>query len=238
MSTIVRKTLVCLVAVFAMSALEASAASAIAPEFEKSGGGLPTLKGFKDTSGVQTLYAPGVTIICKKSNSAGKITGLKTVGEVTVTFEECKLWNTALTIECGVKSKSPLGSLGTIITNKLKGELGVTTIGTKVGEALAPESGATFVEIEAVAPCSVFTGVTKVEGSVIGEVTPINTLQTTGKLIFRTEATKTKQQIKKCSGGTVIILCNGESDVLSSFGGTSALESEDTITFEEAIKVT
>jgi len=188
---------------------------------------------FADSSEVQTLYAPGVIIICKKSKSTGEITGNTTVGNVVVTFEECEAEVIATKVKCKVHSPV-LGAPETITTNKLHGELGTTTVGTLVGEALAPETPETFVEIEGTCITK-----TKVTGSVIGEVTPINTLQTTGKLIFRTEPAKsTKQQIKKCTGGTVIILCNGESDILAAFGGTSAIESTDTITFEEAIEVT
>jgi hypothetical protein len=225
-----------LVAMFAMSALVVSAASAAAPEFKP----VPTKKKFTDKSGTSKLIAPGgIVISCQTSTSKGEITGVKTVGNVAVTYASC----TAKTKTAECPAKSPESTVaGTIITEKIKtakanplsGELGTTTVGTKVGEALKPATGEIFTEIEGT--CIVKTAVT---GSVIGEVTPINSKKITGELVFRAEPPgSTKQQIQSCSGGTVIILCNSESDILEAFGGSASLESKDEIRFEEELEVT
>jgi hypothetical protein len=61
-----------------------------------------------------------------------------------------------------------------------------------LGDLLTPETGENFVELEVSGTnCPLFTrGVQEVKGSVIGEITPVNTMSTAGKQIFPSTAIK------------------------------------------------
>jgi hypothetical protein len=224
-----------LTAMFAIGATLTSIAVAAAPEFAPS-----TTQKFTDKEGITVLTAPGeIKITCQSDTSKGEITGPKTVGKLAVTFKECKARKK--TEECSARSPESSG-IGIITTEKLKtnkanplrGELGTTTIGTKVGEALQPETGEIFTEIEGTCIVKTF-----IAGSVIGEVKPVGTSQLISELIFRAAPVgTTKQEIKSCSGGSVIILCDGEEDVLEAFGGSVSFESSDQIRFEKPVEVT
>jgi hypothetical protein len=234
------------VAVFAMGAITAAGASAAPPEFskwchevtketgkfedskcekEKAKGNFERIK-FTSVSGAGKMEAAGTVIECKKDTDVGELTGPKTVGKVVVTFTECE--GTNGTKKCKVKSKGS-GTEGTIVTKELKGELGEVAAAesaTGVGLSLKPTSGSTYVELEGTClPISP----APVTGGIIGEVTPIKTLSTTGKVVY-TIASK-KQKIQKFVGGAA--------EVLKVFGIAEApLETTDTITFGEAIEVT
>jgi hypothetical protein len=202
---------------------------------------VPAKRKFTGSSGVSTFFAPGVTVTCKKAKSKGEITGERTLGSVAMTFEECEAENTVDQIKCQIYSQGK--ELGTVETAPLAGELGVTTVGTKIGEALKSEkenASKEFVFTEiASSSHNQCIPTTKIRGSIIGEVAPIGTPKTEGKLTFEPEAAKsTKQKIKVCSGGNVFILCNETSDILNAFGGTISLESTDAVVFGEAIEVT
>jgi hypothetical protein len=203
-----------LVAVVALSAF-ASASAFAAPEFKGEGAVAGTT--FTSTSGAGKMEGTE-TIKCSASTSSGEITSATTVGKVVVTFTGCE--------DKGKKCKSSSGAAaGEIKTVSLKGELGEVAsaeAASGVGELLTPESGSKYVSIES---CTLFA--VEVTGSVIGEVTPINTLSTEGKLIY-TEASK-KQTIKKFVGGST--------HELSAFG-SSGLETSNTVTFSKAIEVT
>jgi hypothetical protein len=225
-----------LVTILMITATATSVAAASAPEFVPS-----TTQKFTFKSGTSKLSAPGeIKITCEKSTGKGEINGAKTVANIGITYTGCK-GKKKTESECSVKS--PESSVaGTITTEKIKtgklnplsGELGNTTIGTKVGLALKSTIGEVFSEIEGTC---IFT--TMITGSVIGEVTPINLSQLTAKAIFRAAPPGSdSQQIKSCSGGTVIILCNGENDTLEAFGGPTAWEAEVEITFTATVKIT
>lgn len=204
-----------LVAVFAISAV-ASASALAAPEFKGEGGAEVKGTTFTSTSGAGKMEGTE-TIKCTASTSAGEITSATTVGKVVVTFTGCE--------DKGKKCKSSSGAAsGEIKTVSLKGELGevaTAEAASGVGELLTPESGSKYVSIES---CTLFP--VEVTGSVIGEVTPINTLATTGKLVY-TEASK-KQTIKKFVGGTT--------HELTAFG-SSGLETSNEVTFSKKIEV-
>jgi hypothetical protein len=201
---------------------------------------VPAKRKFTGSSGVSTFFAPGVIVTCKKAKSKGEITGERTLGSVAMTFEECEAENTADKIKCQIYSQGE--EPGTVETAPLAGELGVTTVGTKVGEALKSEkenASKEFVFTEIITNAERCIPTTKIRGSIIGEVAPIGTPKTEGKLTFEPEAAKsTKQKLKVCSGGNVFILCNETSDILNAFGGTISLESTDAVVFGEAIEVT
>ena len=173
------------------------------------------------------------TITCAKSTSSGEITGPTSVANVKVTYTSCTQGTGK--VKCkSIKnpSKPTEGTEGAeeeIITNTVEGELGTVTEGTKVGEDLKPIAADTrFVTIK----CGTLN--IAVTGSVIGEVTPINKLQTTGTLVFAANAGNTNQRY------TEITLASGlTTDHLTAFSENAWLVSTDEIAFtNEAIEVT
>ena len=208
------------VAVFALSAIVASAASA-APEFLHEGKEV-VKKGFTDKSAEGKLSAAGIEVTCIADTSEGEIKGTKQVGKVFVSFTGCTAKNGTET--CPVHSTG--APAGTINTNELEGELGEVAeveSKTKVGLDLKAVAG-NFVTLEGT--CVPTTNVT---GSVIGEVTPVNKLQKTGKLVYTTKSGK--QKIQKFVGG--------ETDVLKAFSLVEVQETtKDTVTYEETVEVT
>jgi hypothetical protein len=178
------------VAVLAMSLTAVSAAVASPPEFNPG-----TLNIFTSESGSGTLETSSGTVVsCLTDLSTGEVTGPKTVGGVVVTFHNCSSKNSSE--GCSVKSTNgPNSSL--IITSPLDGELGSvksTESSSGVGLLLLPTSGTVFVTLEGVClPVSP----SPVDGSVVGEVTPVNGPSSKdGNLIFL-GSPKGKQKIKE-----------------------------------------
>lgn len=136
-------------------------------------------KTFKGKGGSADLAVQGsVTVTCAKSSDSGKFTGPKTAGDVVAIFSGCEVAG----IKCENTSKA-----GEIKTNPLDGEVGyIEGAGTGhpvVGADLKPESSPYFAEFECKEspfPLRLRTG-----GSVIGEVTPVNTLTKEATFHFR-----------------------------------------------------
>jgi hypothetical protein len=167
---------VVVIAIFAMSLLAASAASAALPEFKPASGTFKTLALVNSI-----LTGGGNTVTCAHSTGSGEITGAMSVGKVLVKFTGCVAKN-ASNATCVTKSKT--GETGEIATNTLNGLLGLilATVGkftSDVGEELFPATGNEFTSL--VGPCIVTA---KVTGSVAGEVTPIGTPTLQGKVNF------------------------------------------------------
>jgi len=164
-----------LVAVFAISAVVASAASAAAPEFKPS-----TKQAFTGSSGTLTIETTSLErITCSKVTSTGEITGASTVGAVVLTLTECNDKEGA-----GCKLKTEGAKEGEIVTNALVGTLGevkTTEATSGVGLLLEPASGKVWAKVEG--PC-IPIGSGYLEGSLAAEVTPIKTLAKTAKLVF------------------------------------------------------
>jgi hypothetical protein len=164
------------VAVLAMSLMAVSAAVASPPEFNPG-----TLNIFTSESGSGTLETSSGTVVsCLTDLSTGEVTGPKTVGGVVVTFHNCSGEKGG----CSVKSEGgPNSSL--IITHNLDGELGSvkpTESSSGVGLLLLPTSGTVFVTLEG--SCLPLSP-SPVDGSVVGEVTPVEGPSSKdGKLIF------------------------------------------------------
>jgi len=149
---------------------------------------------FASTEGVSTLTASGVTVTCQKDTDKGELWGKESVANVVVTFKECK--GKKGTEECKVKSKGATGA-EEVVTNTLKGELGEVAAAesaTGVGLLLEGESPPVSVFVTLEGTC-LPAGGSAVEGSVVGEVTPVNTLQLTDEVIFEVNAAK-EQKIK------------------------------------------
>lgn len=186
----------CLMAVFAFSAIGASAASAALPEFLgtfpdhfTSHGGLSTLK----------TVAASKTVTCASVDNLGEILNAKEA-LVLVTFLGCKL--------SGVDpctSGAGAGSLE-IVTSSLHIELGYIKESThEVGTDLKG-TGGTSKELLAEFECNA-SGVllpAKVEGSVIGAVSPVNT--STSALTINFAESGGKQAVKKFQGGAEDVL--------------------------------
>jgi hypothetical protein len=209
-------------ALFVVGVLSASSASAALPEMKNSAGKVPTGVKFTSTDTNPELKSPGIgiTIKCKEETGSGKITGAKTVGEVHVKYTSCEA-GTCGTAQSGTEA-------GVIETNTLSGTLGyVNENKAKVGEKLKPASGVEFAKVKfsnETFPCAA----TAISGAVIGEALPLNTLSTSGELLF-TE-TEGKQTIQRLEGET-------SNQHLTAFGVESTLISSESITFGEAVKL-
>jgi hypothetical protein len=189
---------------------------------------------FTSTSEPSYLFANAsgtFRIRCGTDTDKGEITSATTVGGVTVNFKECRGFKG--TEECPVKSVGAAGA-EEIVTKVLSGGLGPVVAAeapsSEVGLDLKPTTGTTFVEL--VGNPTTCVPETKVEGSVIGEVEPVNTMDTTGEVIYGVRGgigKKNKQTIQKFVG-------EGK-DTLTAFAVESGFESEDSLVFSEPIEV-
>lgn len=218
-----RLVLVVCIGLLAVSLAIAAAASA-APEFKPS-----TAQSFTGTSASGTLAdSVNETITCTKDSSKGEITGVDTVGKVTVIFTGCT-GKKGEGASCSVKSVGAANA-GEIDTSSLKGELGTVAAAeatSEVGLDLEPEKQP-FVNIEK-ATCTIGGAV---EGSVAGEVTPTKVSQLTGKLVYLGSAGS--QLIKK-----ITVLSGSKSPALLAFGlVSSSEETTEEVTYTTAVEVT
>lgn len=213
---------IALAAIFAISLVAASVASAAAPEFV---GG--TAK-FTTKSGSGTLETAAQKVTCTSDISTGEVNGAHTVGTVVVTFSGCS--GKRGTETCSVKNKG--GTLGTVVTNTLDGELGKVAkaeAASEVGLLLLPATGKVFVTLEGT--CLEPTSAA-VEGAIAGEASPIGKKQTTGSLIFTGSAGT--QSIK-----TIEILGTSKKASLKAFAAESASENvSEEVTYSKEIEVT
>lgn len=226
-----------LVAMLVMSMAAAGSASAALPEFvqcrevaakaghwsneqctvvqkegnwETRAGGSVGGETFSATSGEGKLETTGgKKVECTSDRANGRIVGVKEVSGVSITFFGCK--EPKIVAKCNTTGSKE----GEITTNLVKGKIGYIEMATqKVGMLLEPE-GTKFVEFE----CTATTKI-KVEGSVIGEVSPVNVMGRVGELSYK--QTTGVQAITKFEGES------GEHSLESTFtGGTkekSAIE--------------
>ena len=213
-----------LVAVFALSAVVASAAFA-APEFEVRSG--ETLKGttFTGSTTGAKLTAAGTTINCTGGSSSGEITGATTVGKVVVTFTGCKGKGLS---ECSVQS--PGASPGEVVTDTLEGELGEVAhseAANETGLKLKASGKESFVTTEG--SCLPFGG-SSVTGEIIGDVQPVKAFAKTGELVYKAESKK--QKIQKFT-------TDSSAQVLKAFGFAEVVEeTTESLEFSKEIKVT
>lgn len=235
MNATFRKTLICLVAVFALSAVAASTASAGVgiPEFLHAGKEV-TKKGFTTKATAEPkLKAGGNTITCKTGASKGTITSIKgedgKVGSVVVTYTGCKGENSAKET-CEVKSSNTTVK-GEIKTDSLKGELGKVATG-KVGEELEPETVPVFVKLGEAGTCIPETAVNGREG-LIGEATPLNTSAATGTLTFAESATAGKQGIEEIEFGATL----KKKQHLEAFAVPAVYIATEEVKWEETVEV-
>ncbi len=223
----------CLALMFAVSGLTTTGASA-EPEFLHEGKEV-LKKSFtvKSKTGA-TLIELGMTkykIVCSSSTASGKIKGTTEVEGVVAKFKECRAKEAEELHECEVSSTSPLGGKEEIITKTLKGRLGLvasTEAASKRGLLLLPNSGTVYVTIKGSTEC-LPQETSSVKGSLIGEVTPINTLKVKGELIYKAVEEKT-QMIKKFVGESAM-------HELEIFGVKTPLEAVDSVEYDETVEV-
>jgi hypothetical protein len=144
-----------LVAMFAFSALVASAAQAAAPEFTVH----PDKITKSTTTATYTLETVGGSkVTCKAQSNEGEIETAKT-GFATITFTGCET-----TVIIKVKCETKGAATGEVKTNKLLTTLGVS--GSTTAIKLAPE-GELFAELECAGAAI------KVKGAVVCPITPV-----------------------------------------------------------------
>lgn len=199
-------------ALFAISAIAVASASAAAPEFkpgfgcsekvgtgeygtlkecetvggkEEKGGKFHRHAGFTSKSGAGVMLVPKeAELKCKADTDTGKITGPKTVGAVTVTFTGCTGENLKTKAKCEVKSTTPKGAAGEVITKELEGKL--VKVGAEVGLLLEPVKQP-FVKLKG--ECLPVKE-TSVEGSIVGEVKLVNRLAIENEVCFENAVLK------------------------------------------------
>jgi hypothetical protein len=173
-----------LVAMLAMGLVVASGAIAASsnPLF------LPIGQGVSGTSGLSLLTAGGGFVGCKKDSFSGAtVSSSLLVANIVVHFLECESGpSLASTLKCtsikSVGSTTP----GLLLTKTLHGILGLILPSKEIGLLVLPVTGKIFVEFAETknAAGELCSKESKVTGSVAGEITPVGTHQTTGKLIF------------------------------------------------------
>jgi hypothetical protein len=218
---------VAFIAVFALSAVVASSASAI-PKFK-----LPiTNRGFTILSGLSILRnIANVVVDCEKDSGAGTILNDDEV-DLRVHFLNCQAFTNGKG-PCTVKN--PEGTNGLILTTLLLGQLGLLhEPNGAAGLLLKPKSGVvftTFAPIEKSAVCEEEIE-SAVEGSVAGEFEPTGKLQTLGTVKLLANASG-KQKIT-----LILTLAGIVKPKLTSFGVIeSSEEAIDVIHFEEAVEI-
>jgi hypothetical protein len=170
----------------------------------------------------------GESVTCTKDTSTGEITGEATIGSLRVTYNGCtgKSGGTV----CSVKSVGAKNG-GEILTTTLKGELGLVATSeatSGVGLLIAPLSGAEFAQLQG--SCIVEGDL---EGSVAGEIAPVNSLQGTSKLTFLASSTA-KQKIAR-----ITVKGTSKRPELLDFGLVNVSEeASEVLTFEEAVEIT
>lgn len=188
---------------------------------------------FTITSGTSRLVNATASVTCSKAKSEGEITGEAVLGKVAVDFTGCAVKNSGGV--CTINSTNTTNG-GLILTSLLVGLLGEVAKAeatSLVGWLFQPETGHVIATLAATAtPCS--TAETAVEGSVAGEATPTNTLETTDKINFTAGTGTGKETI------SLIQLASGKvKPKLTSFGGLeSSEEASYEVAFEEEVEVT
>jgi hypothetical protein len=183
---------------------------------------------FTASSGTGALETASTSAItCQSDSTTGEITGETKVGSVMLTFSGC---HSAEKSGCTVKGGGA-GS-GQILTKTLEGEIGsvkTSEATSGVGLLLLPTTGTEFASVEG--PCLIAETI-PVDGTIAGEVTPINVSSTDSKLIFTGSAGAQKIKAISVLGTTV-------KPELKALGLLEASEtSNELLVFEEAVTVT
>ena len=213
-----------LAAIVALSLVVASSAFA-EPAFHPIGG---TFTGLG--LGPEKLTFGGQEVKCEHNITSGTISNATLAGGVVVTFTGCKSTGTGGS-NCTLKSSSPVGAAGVIITNTLHGVLGLILpkgTGSGVGLLLLPVANGKFFTLES----NKCTAATSVTGNIAGETNPVGGgLVSKGTLTF--QAGTKGESIKDfdlSTGGLV-------RPELELFAAIGSLETNEDVTFSPAVEV-
>lgn len=211
-----------LVALLAISAFATATASAALPELVNAEGKELVKKKYTATGGKGKFQTEkNGTIECSKSTATGEVTGPKT-GTTTVTFTGCAF--------SGISCKTSGAKAGEIIT-KATSKLVYVKKETK-------ETGLDLEATESTIECTALQKL-KVRGSVIGVVTPINTVTSELTLTFKeTSGKQEPSEYENEEGKKVKDITEAEGSGLKTFKfEPSGLSLTDTLKFEEAVEV-
>jgi hypothetical protein len=219
-----RGVFLALVAVFAMSAVAATAASAVKPEFTP----VPAKKKFTVTGGTSSWTWGAPSITCAKTSATGEIVSAETVGNVIIVYSGCKS-------SSGAGTNCPANSVGAkaeeIVTKPLTAELGTISntgssgVGLLLGQ-LTPKWTKWFtLEKNKCTVEETFGGDLAAEYSGLGK-------QATHKLLFRPGTTGEKIKEIALDSGLV------EKPEFEVFGAWVSIEAEDELKFEEPVEIT
>jgi hypothetical protein len=207
--------------------------------------GQPKAEGFPATftgsggAGVLETVAEGTkvrTVNCTGNTSSGEVNSATSVKGVLVKFTGCTTSGPfGLTVPC----KSSGASAKEIRTVALKGSTAyLIKSSNRAGIVLSPESGTTFSEFT----CTLL-GVTvelKVTGSVVGELTPVNTSTTAYSLILKQSAGHQEFENflspTNCASTKAVLMTQGKN--AETFGPIqSGVSGTESLTMNHAVKV-
>jgi hypothetical protein len=129
-----------------------------------------------------------ITITCKSSSDVAEVAPEQTVERALINYKECKEGSSACTTAGSTK--------GLIETKELKGTLGYVSKPLS-GIAFSPEGSSVIASFT----CELLGEIT-VEGCLVGEVAPLNTMAETGETIFAENSEKTGEKWTKLEGGS------------------------------------
>jgi hypothetical protein len=217
-----RGVLLALVAVFAMSAVTAAAASAVKPEFKP----VPAKKKFTGKAPSYTWEHGGQKIECTESSLAGELTGAQTVGKVVITWSGCR----SITGVEQYPVNSEGAKAGEIVTKPLSGELGTVAKSeaeSGVGLRFKPESKKNwFVLQERNGYEPVFAGTLAAELSGLS----LSTKHT----LFPRKGKSEGMKIKEITLDSGVV----EKPRFEAGGKEVSLETDYQLTFEEPVEIT
>lgn len=222
----------------ALGALTVAAATAVTPEVLHEGKEV-SKKTVKVSGKTTKLYVEvsgnHYLVTCQTATSTGgKIKGTTEVENVTAKFKSCKAKENEETKECSVRSSSPSGAEGELISKTLKGKLGEVALSeatSGVGLKLEPVSGTTYITLMGSLECLPAEN-SEAKGSLIGEVTPINTSVLTAHSNYKVqEGTPELQVISKFKGESGV-------QQLEAFSVQIGVEGEEKVEFEEKVEIT
>jgi hypothetical protein len=170
-----------LITIIALSAIASTMANAAFPEFNPKA--IKNLPPFTSFSGKGTLQVEGGdTIVCESDTNDGVITGAKTVS-LDIDFRTCTIF--------GIAGAHSLGDPEDTILVAATGELCYLNEAKEVGLIITP-TGELHIEDPSAGALA------EIEGSVIGQITPVNTSSLRFELLLKQESGK--QAFKECGG--------------------------------------
>lgn len=186
-------------------------------------GTLPDMFTSKNKSGIAPVFTTDflgadTVVQCTSSVGAGVVTSSTLFSSIGILYGGCEFDGSS------AACASPGESSGEVATKTLHGALRYISAASKtVGLEVTPTTGALVTEF------SCLGGLVKgrLEGCVIGQVTPINTVTTTLEVTFRSR--DDIQEFTKTEGGST---CE-----LAAFGGKVAYSNTEVLTFQKSIEI-